>query len=678
MDKKKSTLFSNSLIHESSPYLLQHAHNPVDWYAWGEVALQKAKNENKALLISIGYSACHWCHVMEEESFMDREVAEIMNSHFVCIKVDREERPDIDQIYMTAAQIMTGSGGWPLNCFATSDGRPFFAGTYFPKKQWLDVLKQLSLLLKNNAQKVEEYANQLTEGVLKSELIIKKSKKMDFDMNLLQLAVRKWKSSFDTIEGGETRAPKFPLPNNYSFLLYFYFVSKDESVLKHIEHSLRKMAFGGIYDQIAGGFARYSTDTEWKVPHFEKMLYDNAQLISLYSEMYRMKADDFYKKTVEECLDFIEKELKAPNATYYSALDADSEGEEGKFYVWTKVELKQVIKEDYPLFKEYYNVNSKGYWEEDNYILLRNKEANEFAKEQKIDQLEFEKKLETWKQKLLEYRNKRVRPQKDDKSITSWNALMIKAYVDAFHAFKKEEYLNAAIQSANFILKEQMHESGKLFRIYKNGKSSINAYLDDYSLSIEAFISLYQGSFDEKWLELAKKLTEYCIIHFYDEKSGMFFYTSDEDPELIARKTEVLDNVIPSSNSSMAKGLFLLGKYFDNEKYIQISRQMLINMQEHLSDFLPSATNWGILQLHFSHGFNEVAIVGENYLEKAHEVMQSYLPNILILGSEKQSELPLLKNKYKQNSTLIYVCKNKACLTPVISIDQAQNLILNH
>ncbi|MEO6882478.1 MAG: thioredoxin domain-containing protein [Bacteroidia bacterium] len=663
--------YTNHLIHESSPYLLQHAHNPVDWYPWGDSALAKAKKENKLMLISIGYSACHWCHVMEHESFEDTAVADIMNKYFVCIKVDREERPDIDQVYMNAVQLMTGSGGWPLNCFTLPDGKPIYGGTYFRKEDWKNILLSLADTFRLHPEKIREYAEKLTEGVQKSELISKNSQPENFKLDFLTQAYKSWIPRFDTVNGGPNRAPKFPLPNNYEFLLSYYAQTKDKNVLKQIELTLDKMAEGGIYDQVGGGFARYSTDDQWKIPHFEKMLYDNAQLVTLYSQAFQLTKKKLYKQIVDETLAFIAREMTSPEGAFYSALDADSEGKEGKYYVWTKVELQQIIGTDFNLFADYYNVNNVGYWEEDNYILLRKKLDEAFAKEHKIPLEKLETKVQEFKNKLLIAREKRIHPALDDKSLTSWNALMLKAYTDAYKAFGEKLFLDAVLKNANFILQKQLRPDGGLNHTYKSGKSSINGYLDDYSFTMEAFISLYQCTFDEKWLTISKQLADYCILHFQDKTTGMFYYTSDLDAALIARKTELTDNVIPASNSSMAKDLFFLGNYFDDTHYLEISKQMLNNVKPFIVDYPENYSNWMLLMTHFTAPFYEVAIVGSDAIAKQKELESYFIPNKIISGSLVNSTLPLLEDKYVSGKTLIYVCQDKTCQLPVSEVKNA-------
>jgi len=662
--------FTNSLINETSPYLLQHAHNPVNWYAWNDETLKKAKDENKLLLISVGYAACHWCHVMEHESFENEEVAQLMNENFICIKVDREERPDIDQIYMNAVQLMTGKGGWPLNCFALPTGEPFYGGTYFQKNQWMQLLDNVASEYKTNSQKVSNYAHQLTEGIKTSEILPKVVYNNSFDKDILEAAVNNFKLQFDAEEGGTNRAPKFPLPNNYEFLLAYYYHYTDPKLLKFIDLTLTKMAYGGIYDQIGGGFARYSTDSYWKVPHFEKMLYDNAQLVSLYSKAYQLTKNELYKKVVYQTLEFIAREMTTENGAFYSSLDADSEGEEGKYYVWTKEELQLLLKEDYPLVEAYYTINNFGKWD-GNYILLRKETDDVIAKKFTISKLNLATKINNINQLLLTHRNKRVHPHLDDKTLTSWNALMLKAYVDAYQVFGDEKFLKVALKNATFISEIQLRKDGGLNHNYKNNISNIDGYLEDYSFTIEAFIALYQATFDERWLTKAKKLMDYSITHFYDENTGFFFFTSNNAKGLIARKMELMDNVVPASNSSIAKGLFLLGEIFNDNDYTQKSNQLLKNIEPQIPSYLSGYSNWGLLLLHQIHPFYEIAIVGKDAHEKRKEINQKFIPNKLIIGSLGESKLPLLEMKLVNGKTMLYVCYNKACQKPVEKVSEA-------
>ncbi len=660
--------FTNDLIHESSPYLLQHAHNPVNWVAWNETTLQKAKAENKMMLVSVGYSACHWCHVMEHESFEDETVARMMNDLFVCVKVDREERPDIDQVYMAAVQLMTGRGGWPLNCFTLPDGRPLYGGTYFPKEQWKEILLNLADLWKSDPEKCFQYAAELTEGVKQTEQIVTEDKGEEIVAETLGLSVEQWKMRFDTGEGGPNRAPKFPLPNNYQFLLRFAHFQKEESLQKHVYLTLDKMAMGGIYDQIGGGFARYSTDILWKVPHFEKMLYDNAQLISLYSEAYQASGKQLYKDVVYQTLKFISRELTANNGAFYSALDADSEGEEGKFYVWTENELKESLGDDFKLVADYYSVNSIGLWEHGNYILLRRETEEVIASKHDLSVEELRDIIPKVNDRLLGIREFRIRPGLDDKTLTSWNAMMLKGYADAYHVFGEDEFLLAALKNARFIRDVQLRDDGGLWHSWKNDKSSINGFLEDYAFTIDAFISLYQVTFDEEWLMLSQKLCEYAFAHFSDESSVMFFFTSNEDPALIARKMELSDNVIPSSNSVMAKNLFYLGHFMGNPGWIERSAKMLRQVKQELIGYGGGYSNWMMLQNHFVFPFRELVIVGKTVDKTMAELRKCYLPNQIFAGSPGHSELPLLQNRFVEGKTLIYVCENNACKLPVENI----------
>ena len=670
----KKHKYTNALIDETSPYLLQHAHNPVNWHPWNETTLEKAKQENKLLLISIGYSACHWCHVMEHETFEDDSVAAIMNENFICFKVDREERPDVDQIYMTALHLMNQRGGWPLNCIAIPDGKPFWGGTYFQKEDWKEQIIQIANAYEQNPSQIIEFANRLSEGIQEVENVIMNQKKAEFSWQELDKMVLSMSERFDNEDGGSEGAPKFPMPNSYNFLLKYAHLADNKECLDHIEITLEKLAYGGIYDHIGGGFARYSVDRLWKVPHFEKMLYDNAQLVSLYSEAYLKFKNPLYKEVVIETLEFVERELMADEGAFFSALDADSEGEEGKFYIWKEDDLKRIIKHDYPIFKQHFNINSNGFWEHGNYILLRKESKEQIASIHEIDLEELDNKIKDWKKILLKERSKRVRPGLDDKSLTSWNGLMLQAYLDAYFSFNNKHYLDIALKNANFIVNQQMDDNGKLMHSYKAGKSTINGYLEDYSIVASAFIKLYQATYDEKWLQYCDKLIQYSITHFYDQESGMFFFTSNLDPKLVARKMEVTDNVIPASNSVMANALFDLGVLLDNSKYKNKAKIMLNNVKPDMSYF--GYSNYGTLMLKYLEPFYEIAIVGNQANEKTIEFNQEYHPNKIFLGSNSSlSKMELLENKYIEGKTMIYVCENKVCQLPTDNINEAQKLL---
>lgn len=675
----KKHKYTNSLIHETSPYLLQHAHNPVKWYPWNEKTLELAKKENKLILISIGYSSCHWCHVMEKESFENEEVAKLMNDNFINIKIDREERPDIDKIYMTAVQLMTGSGGWPLNCIALPNGEPVFGGTYFPKEQWTNALEQISDLYKKNPEELINYANKLTQGIKENSLITLNKNKQDFNKAYIKDLLNNWEKHFDLSFGGINNTPKFPMPNNYNFLLQYAYATKDKDLLSYVNTTLTKMALGGIFDQSEGGFSRYSTDKKWHIPHFEKMLYDNGQLASLYSNAYMASKKPIYKETVYQTLAFIENELTDKNGGFYASLDADSynehnELEEGAYYVWTKEELTTIIpKPDLNLFSNYFGINSTGLWENKKYHLIRKYTNEDFVKKYNITLDSLNQKVKEWRTFLGSYRSKKLKPRLDDKILTSWNALTLKGYTDAYKAFNDPHFLDMALKNANFIKQNLIESDGKVFRNYKNGKASINAYLEDYTTLIEAYLTLYQVTFDSQWLSLSKKLTDYTFTHFYDKNSSFFYYTSNLEKELITKKIETNDNVIASSNSIMAKNLFLLSHFYENKEYLKISKQMLHNVTPDMTNYPSAHANWLTLYLNYTYPFYEVAISGTDALEKSVQLNKVYLPNKLVAGSSKKSDLPLLKNRFSTEDTYLYVCINNTCNLPTNNTEVAIN-----
>lgn len=659
----------NSLINESSPYLLQHANNPVNWYAWNDTTLELAKKENKLLLVSIGYSSCHWCHVMEHESFEDAQVAKIMNDHFINIKVDREERPDVDMVYMGAVQLMTGQGGWPLNCFALPDGRPIYGGTYFPKQQWVNVLMNLADLFKTNPNKVYEYAANLADGLEHLEMP-KAKESAPFEIESLYKSVNKWKQVFDAEYGGSARAPKFPLPNNYLFLLNYNYYEQDFALKKHLDLTLTKMAWGGIYDQVGGGFSRYSVDVFWKVPHFEKMLYDNAQLISLYTQAYKQNPNELYKQVVYETSDFVERELMHPDGGFYSALDADSEGEEGKFYVWQKEELEGLLADNFPIFADYYCVNETGYWEHGNYILMRDKEESSIALKYQLDTSELRQRITESKQILFQTREKRVRPGLDNKVLASWNGLMCKALAEAYLVFDEVKFKNLSLKNAVYLLEHYCKPEGKLLRVI-NQTTSIAGFLEDYAFVIEAFIQVYVMTGDELWLLKAKELADYSLENFYSDNDNTFYFTDSSEEKLVVRKAEWSDNVIPASSSQMAINLRHLSVYFEDEYYYSVSENLLRATIAEIESYGPGYSNWASLLLQFLRPSAEVVIVGKSVDEKLLALYKQSPPNVIFAISDKASDLPLLKGRYEEGSTNIYVCKNKTCLLPTESVAEA-------
>ncbi len=663
--------YTNHLIHENSPYLLQHAHNPVNWYPWGDEALKKAQDEDKLIIISIGYSACHWCHVMAYECFENEEIAEVMNENFVCIKVDREERPDIDNIYMTAVQLITGRGGWPLNCFALPDGKPVYGGTYFRPNDWKKILLNLSESYKLDKTKFLETAKNIQEGIQKSEFSFSESADNTFDFIKIRKATERFISNFDTKYGGTNYSPKFPMPVLWNYFLEYSFYSNDENIKSQVELTLNSIAKGGIYDQLAGGFSRYSTDAKWIVPHFEKMLYDNAQLVSLYSKAYLLTGNDLYKNVVFQTTEFIKNEMTSPENAFYSSYDADSEGEEGKFYVWTKAEIDDLLKEKSKLFCDYYNVSNIGNWENGKNILYVNEKSDKVFEKNNLS----EKAINEQKQILLKERKKRVKPGLDDKILTSWNALMISGYIDAYEVFGKSEYLQSAENAAHFIIEKLLSSNLGLKRSYKNGNAKINAFSEDYVFTVEAFIKLYQAAGNEKYLQTAKLLTDYLLTHFYDKKSGMFFYTSDKDAKLTVRQKEISDNVIPSSNSVAAKNLYYLGVMFSDFRYLDISKKMVLKTEESLLSNLNYFAAWASLYLYFSKPSYELVIIGKNYKTFKEKLTKRYRPDIIFAGISGKSVIPVFKNRYKKGETLIYVCRNNVCKQPVKTVAEAEKLL---
>lgn len=675
----KSSAHRNSLIHESSPYLLQHAHNPVNWHPWGPEILDKATRDNKLIIISVGYAACHWCHVMEHESFEDEEVAEVMNAHYYSIKVDREERPDIDMVYMSAVQLMTGSGGWPMNIVALPDGRPVWGGTYFKKEDWKRTLIQIAKLYKETPNKLHEYAEKLGEGLNSMQLIPQpQASESDLDLDLI---LEKLEQNFDWKYGGTKQAPKFVIPSNFEFLLKYAQLDKKDHIQDFIDLSLTKISFGGIYDHVEGGFSRYSVDEKWHIPHFEKMLYDNAQMLSLYSKAYAVTKNDWYRELISQSIDFVKNELTSKEGSFYSSLDADSLDKngnlkEGAFYTWSAEKLQELLKEEFPLFQEYYNINSFGKWEHNQYVLIRTEEDSTFLEKNQLTASEFKIIKKRWTSVLSNERNSRDKPRLDDKQLTSWNALMISGYVDAYKSLQDNTFLEAAIKNASFIKHKLLKTEGNLHRSYKNGESSINAYLEDYAFVIEAYIKLYEATFNLEWLKISKDLMDHCISQFHDPESGLFYFTSKKDQPLITRSYELSDNVIPASNSVIAQNLFKLSKYYHLNDYSNMSEKMIKTVTSQINDYPQGYSNWLNLELNFKHNFYEVVIMGPNAQKLLKELNSHYLPNILIAGSEKADEsLPLLEQRFKQGEDLIYVCTNGACQLPVKTIISALELI---
>jgi len=633
--------------------------------------MKRWKRQNSKIKC-IGYSACHWCHVMEHESFENENLAKLMNDNFICVKVDREERPDVDAVYMNAVQLIHGNGGWPLNCFALPDGTPFYGGTYFSPSKWEVLLKNIADLFHNKRAEIESQAQQILDGINSEDLIkINADENESLDKYLLDKAYEKWKINFDFQSGGSKGAPKFPMPSNLNFLLKYSFDKNDPELDNYIKLSLDKMSMGGIYDQLGGGFSRYSVDAEWKVPHFEKMLYDNAQLISLYTEAFQIMGDQRFLEIAKETADFILKELISPEGFFYSALDADTEGEEGKFYVWTKKEFDEILGEDSPLISSYFNIDGEALWEDGKNVLMLTKYAEEFSANNNLELSIFKEKLANAKQKLLLARSQRLRPGLDDKSLTSWNALTIKALAQLSVLSGEDKYLKAATKAMQLIHDKLCTKEGAILHNYKNGIATINGFLEDYAFAAEAAIELYQVTMDEKWIEFARQLTDYVFENFYDDKLGLFWFTHKNDKGLVTRKKELYDNVIPSSNSAMGIVLFKLSKYFENREYENIAKGMAQKMADYVKKHPSSFSNWASLIYYLGGSFSEVIVAGPEAMQKLNLLYKYPNPRKVVAGAVSKSGLPVFAHRFKPDKTMIYVCSNNVCQKPVEDLDKA-------
>nr|MBI1230507.1 DUF255 domain-containing protein [Cytophagales bacterium] len=662
----------NLLINETSPYLLQHATNPVNWVPWSTEALQQATSEGKLIVVSIGYSSCHWCHVMEAESFMDQEVADLMNQHFISIKVDREERPDVDNVYMTALQLINGSGGWPLNVITLPNGNPLYGGTYHTKEQWIQVLRDVTAFYTDEPDKALQYGEMLAQGIQDMNRIVKVSgDEGQYAANLVK-SVSGWKTSWDLDWGGDRGDEKFMMPTNLTFLVGYSGLLHHPEDKEHIQNTLQKMALGGIYDQVGGGFFRYSTDTYWKMPHFEKMLYDNAQMLTLYASAYKAFRAEEYRDVITGITDFLDREMKHPDGGYYAALDADSEGVEGKYYLWEDAELEAVLAGDFPLAADYFSLADQRVSGDTVFVLSREMSDSNFAKQKGITLSELLALKARWRSELLKARQKRISPRKDDKVITSWNALLMIGFLDAYGALGDEAYLTKALDILGF-LKVHSIQSKQVVHTYKEGGSQVSGFLEDYAFLIEALIKLYGFTLDRDHLDLAVSLSETVLKDFSDEGTDMFKYSQQQ--ELISTLILTHDGVLPSSNASMATNLFQLGHLLCHKTYAERATTMLASMMPKILEEGQAYGKWNQLLMHLAHPFHEVAVVGENAKAVVNSLNKAHLPNTLIVGSETESELPLFSNRFESGKTLIYVCINNTCKLPVTSPEKAIELI---
>ncbi len=680
--------YMNRLQFETSPYLLQHAHNPVNWFAWKPEAFEKAKKEDKPILVSIGYSTCHWCHVMEQESFENDAVAAFMNQHFINIKVDREERPDVDQIYMEACQIISGGGGWPLNCFLTPDGRPFYAGTYYPpqpmhnRPSWLQLLQNMAGAYQQKRTVVEEQANRLLEIISGTDNSFVQAfgqdelPKVKFTPEQMAGIFEDLQQRFDKREGGFGGAPKFPSSMALQFFLDYHALTGNEDALKYLNFSLHKMIRGGIYDQLGGGFSRYATDEAWLVPHFEKMLYDNALLVSLMAKTYKKTKDPLLRRTIEETLTYIQREMTSPEGGFYAALDADSEGVEGKFYVWDKAEIDTILGDAAPLFNAFYQVTEGGNWEGKN-ILWRPQSEATFAERQEnltVDVLN--KQLKSSREKLLENRSKRIRPSLDDKILLNWNALQCSAYAHAAAALQRDSYKKAAQQNLKFLLKNFQKDNSLFFyHTYKEGVAQYDAFLDDYAFLIAALLDVYELDFDRSHIAMASQLVQHVIEQFLDPEQRMFFFTASTQEDIIVRRKDLYDSALPSGNSVMVHNLIRLATITGKPEHHQLARKILSGIQGAVEKHPISFANWASALLMEAFPMNELAVAGKDAFALAAELNTHYVPNRILVATEAPFEAyPLLAGRFPEKDTLVYVCQNFACQLPVKTVEEAIKL----
>ena len=683
---------TNRLSNETSPYLLQHAHNPVDWYSWGEEALARAKREDKPILLSIGYSACHWCHVMERESFENEGIAAIMNQHFVNIKVDREERPDLDEIYMNAVQIMTRQGGWPMTMFLTPELQPFYGGTYFPpddrygRPGFANVLQAVAAAYRDRRGDVSKQADEIVEHLTQMSSVSDHGH--DLTTDLLDGAFRHYRSTFDSQYGGFGNAPKFPPSMGLPFLLRYWLRTENPNALEMAELTLEKMARGGMYDQLGGGFHRYSTDAVWLVPHFEKMLYDNAQLVVAYLEAYQATKKPLYREIAKETLDYVLREMyDAEKGGFYSAQDADSEGVEGKFFVWSLDEVDRILgRENAEIFCEYYDITESGNFEGEN-ILHVQTPLDIFAKKLRRDEAELEAILLKEKQKLFEVREGRIKPGLDDKILTSWNGIMIRGMAVGYQLLNDQRYLEAAEKSADFILSELSQANGLLLRTYRAGKSHLNAYLEDYSYLSAGLVALYEASFNPRWLQEAERLTEIMIEQFWDDSSSGFFFTGKAHESLIVQSKSAYDSATPSGTAMAVHSLLRLAKHLDRPDFREKAVQAL-GLYYHQMENAPSGSGQLLCELEFLLSTpKELAVVGEKNADDTKVVLQEihgrFLPNkilALLDPSDNQSSadasMPLTTGKKQiDGKATVYVCENYACQVPTTDVVELGTLL---
>jgi uncharacterized protein YyaL (SSP411 family) len=660
---------ANRLKNESSAYLLQHAENPVDWYPWGDEAFARAREENKLVLVSIGYSACHWCHVMERETFADEEIAALMNQYYICIKVDREERPDVDQVYMDAVQQLTGNGGWPLNVFLLPDARPVTGGTYFPPARWREILLALEETYRKEPVLLFQYAGRMEEAMTNEDRLRQVKQEKPFDQFLPVNLMTTWKKQFDTVHGGYLGVPKFILPGSLGTLFKYVAFTEDPEIIQHLDLSLEKISLGGIHDHVGGGFARYSVDEAWHVPHFEKMLYDNTQILSLFAEAYHVNRNEQFRQVAMDTFEFLVREMRDPGDGFYSSYDADSEGEEGKYYVWSYDEFMETIGADNVLLSGFFQLRKEGNWEGRN-ILHAVSAPLEYAARMNLSQGDFIEKLSRGKKSLYAARSKRIKPGLDDKILTAWNAMMVSSLARSSMIISDQRMLNAALNAMDYLLHHHWQEPSTIIRTTRKKLLPVHGFLDDYAFVIEACMALYQVTFDESWLQKARNITETTIERFYDPQASLFNYSPDPGSLPGPAKKEITDQVIPSSNAVMAMNLFMLGNFYYEDKYLLLSSSMLRVVLEDLRKYPLYHYKWMELLLYQVHGIREVVVVGPEADRWLKRLVKLSKPGMIFAGSSKPSSLPVFTHRYKEGKTLAYLCHNRVCQAPLENLEE--------
>ena len=664
-----SQINQNNLSLESSAYLLQHAKNPINWQRWDKKLYNTNNTDNKLLVVSIGYSSCHWCHVMEKETFEDSGVASFMNEKFISIKVDREENPEIDNIYMTATQMMTGRGGWPLNVVCLPDGRPVYGGTYHTKEQWLEVLGKIQKVYENDKKQLYGLAEKVEKGIQEVNRFEYTEEEADFKPQLLQNEMTIWTSQWDMINGGEKQNQKFITPTKFNYILQYQNLNEDTKIKAYFKNTLENIANSGIVDHLEGGFYRYTVDPEWKIPHFEKMLYDNAQLLSLYANAYKEFKTPLFKSTVYKTFDFLQKRMENTEGGYFSAIDADNEQGEGRYYMFNIDEIKKAAGQDLSMILDYYRIELDKPIENSFYHLRKTNDFNTFLKKYSITNDQLVERQKIWESQFEELKEKREFPLTDKKIITSWNAQMVSGLLNSFEAFGDKQFLNQAQRTYSF-LRENLISGAELMHTFQANKAKMEANLEDYAFMIRAALGLYQNTGNVDYLEQADELTENAIKNFETTKNPFFTYT--KNPVMFSEIISVNDNVIPSANAIMAENLWILGHLLEKKEYSAKAKKMLDVMTSYFNEGRGSDySQWAQLITKEAFSYKEVVIVGPEAQNTNREIHQNYLPNVLFQISDKPSELPLLKDRFFKKETLIYVCEDKVCLRPSESVKEA-------